>query len=42
MTEEKELKRMRERPRQGQQPPSPRETWLEMNHPVGWWDQSHF
>jgi len=39
---EKEQKEMAEEweRRAKNRPPSPRESWFEMNHPMGWWNQS--
>lgn len=38
---EKEKEERLERERKNRSP-SPRESWFEMNHPMGWWNQSRF
>ena len=37
---EKAEEEERMRVEKARQPPSPRESWFEMNHPMGWWHQS--
>jgi len=37
---EKEKAERQERMAKARRSPSPRESWFEMNHPMGWWHQS--
>jgi hypothetical protein len=39
---EKEKAERQERMAKARRSPSPRESWFEMNHPMGWWHQSRY